>query len=127
MEAKEAKYNWNSNEKRLLETLKRARGPLHLSELAKRAFGPRRLKKEKANSWARNSLRRPVKFRLVKQVERGTYEFIGTKGKPTKRKAKAATAMKRPKKATKPVKSQQSKQAPEQATPAAEQKPLVTV
>lgn len=91
MNAKE--FTPNHNEKKVLEALKRAKGPLHLSDLAKRAFGKRRLSKEKANSWARNSIRRAVKFRQVKQTERGTYTFVGTKGasKKASRKARNAT------------------------------------
>jgi hypothetical protein len=88
-----SKVEWNKNEKALLNVMRRTKGPIHLKTMAARAFlKNKKMGKVKANSWARNSLRRFIRLHLVKQVDRGTYEFIGTKGK--KIAAKKATAAK---------------------------------
>jgi len=108
--------DFNSTEEKVVRLLKQAKGPVHLADIAKAFANVRRktgrkqkgLTPEQRNSWARNGLRRLVKFRLVKQVDRGTYEFIGSKGKPKKKLAA--------KKVNKPV----QKEAPKQAAEATE-------
>lgn len=65
----------NANEKLVYHALSRNK-ELTLEELAKKCFGSKPAKK--ANSWARNSLRRLVRSGMVKKADRGTYR-VGTK------------------------------------------------
>lgn len=61
----------NDKEKAIIRQC--AEGPATLEEMAKRF---RRAKKEgQAHSWARNSVRKPVRLGLLKKVGRGTYNL----------------------------------------------------
>jgi hypothetical protein len=61
----------NAKEKVVLDLLRRRRAGVHLEEIGTTCFGDQGA--AKANSWARNSLRRLVASELVRQIGRGTY------------------------------------------------------
>ena len=65
----------NVKERKVLEKLNHGSEPQKISEIALCFKG-----KAQAVSWVRNSLRRPVRGGLVKQVDRGTYTLTA-KGK----------------------------------------------
>lgn len=60
-----------AKEQRLMTELAAADLPLHLGDLASLCWPT--TAKVKANSWARNALRRPVRAQLVKRVADGLY------------------------------------------------------
>jgi nucleoside 2-deoxyribosyltransferase len=63
----------NENEKAVLRVLSRAPGELTLRALAAAAFP--KLKQAKANSWVRNSVRKPLRNGLIARVANGTYKI----------------------------------------------------
>jgi hypothetical protein len=60
-------FNWK--EARVMDALRSAPEAMTLEQLAASCFP----KSKKANSWARNSLRKPVRLGLARKVARGTY------------------------------------------------------
>jgi len=70
--------NINDNETAVLRSLAAAPAGMHLSVLAAAAFPE--LPGARANSWVRNSVRKPLKHGLITQVDTGTYK-ITTAGK----------------------------------------------
>jgi hypothetical protein len=63
----------NENEKAVLRSLAATPAGLHLTNLARASFP--KLDDEKANSWTRNSVRRPLKHGLVTKADKGTYRL----------------------------------------------------
>jgi AIPR protein len=61
----------NKNEEAVLRALAASPEGLHLANLALKAFPT--VKPVQSNSWSRNSVRRPLKLRLVEKVGKGTY------------------------------------------------------
>lgn len=71
------KIEWNEKEKKLIKAFPGVGNPAHISELAKDAFPSMGVRSTtKGNSWARNSLRKPIKFKFVKQLGRGIYVLL---------------------------------------------------
>jgi hypothetical protein len=80
---------WNEKEKKVLKAFPLDE-PIHISELAKKAFPSMGAKSTtKGNSWVRNSIRRPIQMKLVKQLARGLYLRLWTG--PEKRSKKSKT------------------------------------
>jgi ABC-type cobalamin/Fe3+-siderophores transport system ATPase subunit len=67
----------NPNESEILRVLASAAGELHLGELAAKAFSKLR-DDVKANSWARNSVRKPIQKGLVTKVGSGMYRITSS-------------------------------------------------
>jgi hypothetical protein len=68
----------NAKELKILSALCNGQGTMTIKELATECFKGKA--KAQANSWVRNSLRRPARAGLIEQVERGTYKATA-KGK----------------------------------------------
>ncbi len=64
-------FDFNEKERAVLQTLASASAPMHLADVASIAFPT--TKSAKANSWVRNSVRRPLRFGLIGKTERGIY------------------------------------------------------
>jgi hypothetical protein len=64
----------NTKERLVLDLLRRRRTGIHLEEIGSTCFGEQGA--ARANSWARNSLRRLVASNLVRQTGRGTYVAV---------------------------------------------------
>jgi hypothetical protein len=67
-------WDLNENERAVLQALARSPAGLNLAALAASAFP--KLKDEKANSWARNSVRRPLQKGMIIKVGPGTYKIV---------------------------------------------------
>ena len=64
---------FNANESSVLRVLADATFPLHLGVLATKSFPT--LADDKANSWVRNSVRKPLKRGLISKIADGTYKI----------------------------------------------------
>lgn len=69
---KAADVDLNENEVAVLRVLASSLEGLHLTVVGKKAFP--RVPEAKAYSWARNSVRKPLKMKLITMVSRGTYK-----------------------------------------------------
>jgi hypothetical protein len=67
----------NTNESAIVRVLAEADSPVHLGDLATRAFSKLR-DDVRANSWARNSVRKPLSIGLVTKAGRGMYRITST-------------------------------------------------
>ena len=71
------KLELNDKEKKLIKAFPGVGNPASLADLAKDAFPSMGARSTtKGNSWVRNSLRKPIKLKLVKQLGRGTYVLL---------------------------------------------------
>jgi len=84
----------NEKEKKMLKNFPKNGEPISIRELAELCFrSVGTASNKRGNSWVRNSLRKPVKHKMVKQVARGLYKLTDkamTKPAP-KRTAKKST------------------------------------
>ena len=79
----------NAKEKAVVKVLRSGR-PLTIQDIARRVFKKKgHTSRTKGNSWVRNSLRRPVRLGLVRQVGKGTYAYAAAKDTDTRREATA--------------------------------------
>jgi hypothetical protein len=87
------KQKLTEKEKKVIDAMPKSGESIAIVELAKKAFpGMGHASRTRGNSWVRNSLRRPVAFKLVKQTGRGLYSRLASPKKPTKKKAPAKSA-----------------------------------
>lgn len=97
---------WNDKETKMLKAMP-LNEPVAIYDLAKMCFkSVGTASTKRGNSWVRNSLRKPVKLKIVKQLGRGLYMKMkpenrkaavsGTK-KTTRSKATTSTRKKQPK------------------------------
>ena len=71
---------WNDKEKKLLAAFPAPGIAVTIEDLARVCFASVGVASNKrGNSWVRNSLRKPVRLKLVKQVGRGLYCSMKTK------------------------------------------------
>lgn len=83
------KIELNEKEKKVLSKFPKNGEPIAIAELAKAAFpsmGARAA--TRGNSWVRNSVRRPLRLKLIKQLGRGLY-VLGSRSTSSKTKTKA--------------------------------------
>lgn len=68
---------WNDKERKLIKAFPGTDQPASLSDLARVAYPSMGARSTtKGNSWVRNSLRKPIKFKFVKQLGRGLYVLL---------------------------------------------------
>lgn len=71
------KIEWNEKEKKLIKSFQGTGEPTSIADLARDAFPSMgRKSTSKGNSWVRNSLRKPIKHKFVKQLGRGLYVLL---------------------------------------------------
>ncbi len=94
----------NEKEKKVLAKFPKSGEPVTISELAKAAFPSMGVaSKTRGNSWVRNSIRRPIKAKMVKQLGRGLYVLTSPSTTPSKKRttrpARKISAKSKPSKA----------------------------
>src|SRR6478752_5043545 len=89
------KIELNDKEKKVLAKFPKNGEPVTIAELAKAAFPSMGVKAStRGNSWVRNSLRKPIRAKMVKQVGRGLYAMNPARSTASRKATRKASAAK---------------------------------